>query len=52
MFRITSHTEDGRKGGPWRVLPGDDHTPTHLDNPKLFFSTLAAARRRVRELNR
>ena len=51
MFRITSQTRDGLKGGAWRVMPGDDHTPTRLDNPNLFFPTKRAASARVRELN-
>lgn len=52
MFRITSQTKDGRKGGTWRVLDGDDHTPTKLDNPNLFFSTKREAASKCRELNR
>lgn len=52
MYRITSVTRDGKFGGLWRVLEGADHTPTRLDNPNLFFETLSAARRAVRELNR
>lgn len=50
-FKITSQTADGRKGGAWRVLDGEHHEPTRLDNPNLFFSTKRAANARVRELN-
>jgi hypothetical protein len=51
MFRITSQTESGAKGGRWRVLPGDDHAPTRLDNPNLFYDTKRAASAKCRELN-
>lgn len=52
MYRITSQTKDGRKGGAWRVLEGDDHTPTRLDNPNLFFSTKREANAACKGLNR
>lgn len=51
MYRITSQTTEGRKGGAWRVMPGDDHTPSRVDNPNLFFPTKRAASARCRELN-
>lgn len=51
MFKITSQTASGAKGGTWRVLPGDDHTPTRIDNPNLFFETRRAATAKCKELN-
>lgn len=51
MFRITSMTKDGRHSGMWRVEEGDDHTPTKLDNPNVFFETKRQANARCRDLN-
>lgn len=51
MFRITSQTTTGAKGGAWRVMPGDDHAPKRGDNPNLFFPTRRAALAKCRELN-
>ena len=51
MFRITSQTENGLKGGQWRVMPGDNHAPTRMDNANLFFPTKRAALAKCRELN-
>lgn len=52
MYRITSMTKDGQPSGTWRVEDGDDHRPTFLDNPNRYFTTLRAARARVRYLNK
>ncbi len=51
MYAITSQTPNGQKGGAWRVLPGDDHTPMRGDNLNRFFDTKRAANARVRDLN-
>lgn len=51
MYRITSLTKDGRHGGAWRVMDGDHHVPTKLDNPNLFFDTKRQASARCRDLN-
>lgn len=51
MYRITSMTKDGRHSGVWRVMDGDHHAPTKLDNPNVFFDTKRAANARVRDLN-
>lgn len=51
MYRITSLTRDGRHSGFWRVMEGDSHTPTKLDNPHVFFPTKRAASAKCKDLN-
>ena len=55
MYRISTNSGrigDHTRGGLWRVLPGDDHEPTRIDNRNTFFPTKRAAQAACNDLNR
>jgi len=50
VFRI-SNVRNGKHGGNWYVLPGDDHSPIRGENVNLFFDTKRTANAKCRDLN-